>query len=557
MAGKDYCAIGKRYAVRVSEGKIPACRWVRLACERQLADLKRKDWQYRFNRKQAARVCQFIENMPHIEGKWKSKNLQLEPWQCFYLTTIFGWMDDEGLRRFRKALIVIPRKNAKTTIAAALGLFLLAADNEPGAQVYSAATTRDQAKLSWGVAAKMVQRTPAIREHYGIEALAHSIAIENVASFYKPLSRDADSLEGLNVHGAIIDELHAHKTRDVFDVIDEATGARRQPLLFVISTEGDASEGVFPEQVDYMERVLAGEHEDESYFGIKYTIDPADDWTQRSSWVKANPNIGVSVFEKDIDIRCHQAIANPQSQASFLTKRLNVRVGASEGAINMLAWDRLCKDESLTINQFQGEQCLMMIDLASKSDLAARMSIFRRGGTYYVFGRYYLPDAAVAPGLPNYEYYAGWTKSRKELVLTPGNITDYDFIEADLLDDLPLYKPLKVGVDPNYNAGQFTTRMLAAGVPMVEVPHNTPSLSEPFKTLAALVLAGKIKHNGDPILRWNIGNVIARIDARENWYPISASRDKKKDAAVATICCLSLHLRLIDSPQWNCEVFAV
>ncbi len=300
LNAKDYVAIGRAYAEGVVAGEILACRWVKLACQRQLDDLAREGWKWKFDAAKAQRVCKFIELLPHIKGRWKTRTITLEPHQCFRLTTIFGWVDDRGFRRFRKALVVLPRKNAKTTEAAGVGLFLFALDGEPGAEVYSAATTRDQAKISWDIAKRMVEKSPGFRDRFGITPLAHSIAIESEAAFFKPLSRDADSLEGLNPSGCIIDELHAHKTREVFDVLDEATGARQQPLIYIISTEGDNSAGIFAEQVNYAEQILEGNHEDDSYFAVLYSIDAEDDWTARESWYKANPNLGVSVFENDL-----------------------------------------------------------------------------------------------------------------------------------------------------------------------------------------------------------------------------------------------------------------
>jgi phage terminase large subunit-like protein len=501
-------------------------------------------------------VCAFIEKLPHVKGRWSTPTIVLEPWQCFLLTTIFGWVNENGLRRFRKALVVTPRKNSKTTLAAGVGLYLLTMDEEPGAEVYSAATTRDQARICWDMARLMVQRTPRLRDRYGIEPLAHSIAIEHEGAFFKPLSRDADSLEGLNPHGAIIDELHAHKTREVFDVLDDATGSRRQPLLFVISTEGDSGEGIFPEQLDYAKAVLDGRHEDDNYFALIYTIDQEDDWTQPESWRKANPNVGVSVFEEDLEIRCRQAIANADSQASFLTKRLNVRVGAGSAYFNMLAWSTLCCDPALRIEDFRGQQCIVTLDLASKRDLTAKMIVFHRGADYYVFGKYYLPSDALEPGKANYDFYRGWAH-QGWLTLTDGNITDYDFLERDLLEDVAAFKPKQVGVDPNYNAGQFTTRMLAEGVPMIDVAQNVQNFSEPMKQLDALTIAGRIHHNGDPVLAWAIGNVVAKRDAKENVYPRKARADNKIDPAVALIANLSLQLRLKAEPEWDFRVIAI
>jgi len=543
---KDYVAIAQQYAERVVSGDIPVCRWVSLACQRQLNDLTRTEWKWHFDHGRAAQVCAFIEKLPHVKGLWATRTIVLEPWQCFLLTTIFGWINEKGWRRFRKALVVTPRKNSKTTLAAGVGLYLLTMDEEPGCEVYSAATTRDQARICWDMARLMVQRTPRMRERYGIEPLAHSIAIEDDGAFFKPLSRDADSLEGLNPHGAIIDELHAHKTREVFDVLDDATGSRRQPLLFVISTEGDSNEGIFPEQVDYAQAVLEGQHQDDNYFAVIYTIDESDQWVEPESWRKANPNIGVSVFEEDLEIRCRQAIQNADSQASFLTKRLNVRVGAASAYFNMLAWEQLCNDPTLQIEDFRDYPSLITLDLASKRDLTAKMIVFERGSHYYVFGKYYLPTDAIEAGKPNYDFYRGWAREPRWLTLTEGNITDYDFLERDLLDDVAQLRPRQVGVDPNYNASQFTTRMLAAGVPMVDVPHNVANFSEPMKALDAMIVAGRIHHNGDPVLAWAIGNVVAKKDAKDNVYPRKAREENKIDPAVALIANLSLQFRFVE-----------
>lgn len=529
----DYVARANAYARGVTSGKIPACKWVRLACQRQLDDLARKGWRWHFDRERANHVCRFIELLPHIKGKWRSRNIELEDWQCFSITTIFGWVDDQGLRRFRKALNVLPRKNSKSTMAAAIGLYLLALDNEPGAEVYSAATTRDQAKISWEIAKRMVERSAGFRERYGIEALAHSVTIESNAAAFKPLSRDADSLEGLNPHGAIIDELHAHKTREVFDVLDEATGARRQALIYIISTEGDNATGVFAEQVSYGQLVLGGQHEDDTYFAILYSIDPGDDWTTPEAWWKANPNLGVSVFLEDIEIRCRQAQRNPESQSSFLTKRLNVRVGAGEAYFSMLAWDRICKDVNLKIEDFYGRECIIGLDLASKIDIAAKVYLFPGDKEWTVFGSFYLPEEQLARGNPNYDIYRGWA-DRGYLTVTPGNVIDYSFIERDLIEDCRNFDVRAVCYDP-FQATQISTRMVAEGLPMLEVPQTVLRLSEPMKEVGARVLSGRIKHDGNLVLAWMIGNVKAKVDAKENVYPRKERSENKIDGAVALI----------------------
>jgi phage terminase large subunit-like protein len=550
----DHVARGLKYAKGVVAGKIPACKWVRFACQRQIDDLKRKGWSWKFDRRRANRICEFVELFPHVKGRWGSKTIHLEPHQCFRLSTIFGWVDREGYRRFRKALIVLPRKQAKTTEAALVGLYMLALDGEPGAEIYAGAVTRDQVTGPsgvWTVAKKMAEQCPGFRSRYGVEALAHSIVVESTGSSFKATSREAGAQEGFNTHCAIIDELHAHNTREVFDVLDESTGARRQPMLYIISTEGENATGVFAEQVNYGQQVLEGNHEDDSFFMAYYGLDPEDDWTSPAAWRKANPNLGVSVFEKDLEVRCRQAQKNPESQSSFLTKRLNVRVGASGAYFNLLAWDRLCKDTSLKVEDFYGSSAYITIDLASKVDLACAMRTIDRGGALHFFPRFYLPEDQLERGHPNYDFYRGWAE-RGFLTLTPGNVIDYEFIERDLLEDMRNFQIEQVGIDP-HNATQFNTRMMAEGAPIVEIQQRTLSLSDPMKELSARILAGKVRHDGNPVLHWNIGNVTSKPDANDNAYPRKARDENKIDGAVATIMAMKLAMMKPHAPSYALE----
>jgi phage terminase large subunit-like protein len=544
---KDYCAIARRYAVDVTSGKIPSSRWVKAACQRQLDDLARKGWKWKFDKRKANRFCRFMELLPHIKGRWKTKTIELQPHQCFRFTTIFGWVErtPEQFRRFRKALIVLPRKNGKTTEAAGVGIYMLALDGEPGSEVYAAAVTKDQVTGPsgvWTVANKMVKASPGLQDRYGVDALAHSIVIESKGASFKPLARDANPNEGLNIHCAILDELHAHKTREIFDVIDDGTGARKQPLLYIISTEGDNPTGVFAEQRAYLEQILSGTHEDDSYFGIIYTIDKDDDWTTPESWYKANPNLGISVYEDDLRIRCRQAQKNPASQSSFLTKRLNVRVGAGEAYYNMLAWEHKCKDVTLRLEDFYGQPCQIFLDLASESDIAAKVMLFRQGDRYYVFGKWYLPEDSAERGNPNYDVYRGWADSDL-IVLTPGGATDYEFIERDLLEDAQNFQVQTPACDP-CQATYLANRLQNQGIELVKYNANFANFSEPMKHLGGLILSGKIKHNGDPVLTWMMGNVTPKRDAGDRVYPRKTRNENKIDGAVALIGALGMLHRM-------------
>jgi phage terminase large subunit-like protein len=401
---KDYCAIGIEYAEHVVSGEIDVCKLVKQACQRQLGDLGRAaEGPWVFDVERGNKICRFIEKLPHIKGRWRSRYIELEPWQCFLLTTLFGWVDAEGFRRFRKAYVEVPRKNSKSTLAAGIALYMLCADGEPGCEAYSAAVTRDQARVVWETAQQMVKVEREMQSYFGVEALAHSITVANTSSYFQPLSRDADSLEGKNPHIAIVDELHAHKTREVFDVLNLAMGSRRQSLLFAITTAGSDKMGVCYEQHEYVEQVLNGRHIDDRYFGLIYTLDPSDNWTSEASARKANPNYGVSVMPDDMTTLCQQAQRSAESQNAFMNKRLNLWTSVGTAYFNMLAWQNLCRNEELKLEDFSGKRCIVALDLASKDDIAVSLKLFHENNKRYVFTKYYLPSSAIERGNnPNY-----------------------------------------------------------------------------------------------------------------------------------------------------------
>ena len=528
----DYVKTATKYAEDVVAGHIPACKWVQLACERQLKDLK-KDWAFEFNHDAANRICKVMELLPHIEGRWKTPTITLEPWQCFNLTTTFGWLTkDTGFRRFKTSYCEVPRKQGKSTWSAGVGIYMVALDDEPGSQVYSAAVTRDQAKIVWSKAREMIRRSPDLRKQTGLDFNVQSIFVTENAAWFRPLSSDYGTLEGLDVHCGIIDELHAHKNRKVFDVIDSGTVSRRQPYIWIITTAGSDRAGVCYEQHKYVKKILEGVHEDDSYFGIIYTIDDEDDWTDPEVHRKANPNYGISVNPEDLARKCKRAMEMASAQNQFLTKHLNVWVNADTAWMDMLAWDR-CADLTLSENDFEGEPVIICLDFASKIDIAAKVKIFDKvidGDVHvYAFGTYYVPEARVE----QVDYYSGWVREGR-LIATPGEIIDFAYIEEDLKRDRSTFQIDEVPYDP-FQATQFSTRMLHEGFPMVEVAPNVKNFSEPMKELEALVYDGRFHFNGDPILSWMVSNVVCHRDAKDNIYPRKEELENKIDGIVATI----------------------
>ena len=291
MAKKNYWTAAEQYIEGVVNGQILACKWVQLACERAISDLKRSRtaaFPFRFDVTLADRVCSFIELLPHVKGsKWAGDPIRLQPWQIFILGSVFGWVRKRnGLRRFRTAYLELPRKQGKSCLSSAVALYMLCEDGEKGAEIYSAATTRDQAKIIFSDAQQMARQTPELREHYRLTVNAHNLNVIETGSKFEALSAEADTLDGLNTHCALIDELHAHRTRAVFDIIESSTAARAQPLLWMITSAGSDRAGICYEQRTYVTKILDRVIEDETYWGIIYTIDSLDNWQDEDSWKK-------------------------------------------------------------------------------------------------------------------------------------------------------------------------------------------------------------------------------------------------------------------------------
>ena len=358
------------YARSVSEGALPANRLVRLACQRHLDDLASGGGRgLRFELAAARHAIEFFGFLRHSKGEWAGETFTLAPWQAFIVGALFGWKRDDGLRRFRTAYCAVPRKNGKSSTSAGIGLYLLVADGEQGAEVYSAATTRDQARIVFDEARRMVATSPALRRR--VELLINNLHVAASASRFMPLSSDSSTMDGLNVHGAIIDELHAHKTRGVVDVLDTATGARRQPLLFEITTAGYDRHSICFEHHDYSIKVLDGVLQDDSWFAYIAAADEGDDWTDPKVWRKANPNFGISVKEDDLARKAEKAVALPGAQNAFRRLHLNQWTEQAERWIDMAAWDAC--DAPVDPERLRGRACFGGLDLSTTTDLSPRL----------------------------------------------------------------------------------------------------------------------------------------------------------------------------------------
>lgn len=538
------------YAQAIVDGKLPACKWVKLACERQLRDLdtwKSKSAPFYFDAAAAERVCDVVSHFPHIKGEWAAqrRHIDLAPWQSFVLSTVFGWKcRSTKTRRFRYAYIEVPRKNAKSTMTSALGNYLVACDDEAGAYVISAANTQKQANLVFGDAQLMARKEKGFLARFGIEVLAHVIAQPETASKFEALSAEYANLDGLNIHAALIDELHAHASRGLWDVLQTATGSRAQPIIWAITTAGSNRASVCYDQRLYVTKILERLLADESYFGVIYTIDDGDDPFDEQSWIKANPNYGVSIYEENLRTSAAQARVMPSAQNSFLMKHLDIWVNADVAWLPAGAWAK-CIDADLNLAAFDGQPCYVGIDLASRSDFTAVMLYFpatAERAYAAVFGRYYLPQDTIERA--ENAHYQGWERSGM-LVGTEGAVTDFDYVLNDLDHIAGAYDVREIVSDPWKNVG-LVNALQARGVsaPIVDLKQSAQNMSPAMLEFEALVLARKIRHDGDPVLDWMLGNVLAhRNPLIDTLQPRKEAADKKIDGVTALLSCINRSLR--------------
>ncbi|NJL06968.1 MAG: terminase large subunit [Methylacidiphilales bacterium] len=526
------------YARDVVAGRVPACKWVKLACQRHLDDLaksKAKAYPYIFDAEAAEKVCRFVELLPHTKGKWAAsgERLKLEPWQSFKTVCLFGWLrKSDGYRRFRKALILEPRKNGKSAWAAAIGLYMLTADGEHGAEVYSGATSERQAWEVFRPARIMALRSPQLCSAVGLTVNASNLHILSTESRFEPIvGRPGD---GASPHCAVHDEYHEHDTDDQVSSMETGMGAREQPLQIIITTAGTNVSSPCYAAVVEARRILEGVVEDDEQFALMYGIDPEDDWTTEAALRKANPNFDVSV-KADFLLRAQRdAINNARKVSAFKTKHLNEWVQAREAFFNIQRWQESA-DPEMKIDDFAGQRCVIGLDLASKVDIAAMVILFRRGeGGFACFGKWYLPEKTVELG--ENQHYQTWATEGR-LIVTDGDMIDFGRIRDDIIALSSKFQIDEVACDP-WQATMLMTELQAQGVPVVEYRQIVNTMSEPLKEIEALIRSRKIAHDGDPAMTWMLSNVVARADAKDNVYPRKERPENKIDGPVALIMAM-------------------
>lgn len=545
---KDYASIATEYAQDVVDGKVIANKWHRLACQRHLDDLqkaKSDDYLYTFNPElidnkgkpylPANRICAFGERKPHIKGDWaaRSENIKLERWEIFILAVGFGWINKiTGKRRFRKIDLFIPRKNAKSTLAAIVGLYMLSADGEFGAEVYSGATTKDQAFEVFRPAYLMCKATPEFRSYYGVIPNKSNLAIIDTNSKFEPvIGKPGD---GASPSCWIVDEFHEHATDEMYETGATGMGARSQPILLMITTAGANIGGPCYQHQINLQKILEGTVQDDTRFGIIFTIDQGDDWTTEEALRKANPNFDISVSGEFLLNALKEALADPRKQSTYKTKHLNIWVASASPWINLENLQK-CGDSLLTLEDFAGQDCYIGNDLASKNDIASTVFIFCKEldgqKHYYAISKNYIPEAAAEK--PENGHYRGWVAS-SHLITTPGNMISLREIEQDTIDAAETVAVQEIAMDA-WGAREMAPNLQELGYTVVDIPMNVKYLSEPMKDIAALIDAGRFHHDNNPAFVWMMSNVEVKEDRNDNIFPRKQSAEKKIDAAVALI----------------------
>lgn len=517
-----------------------------LAVERHYRDLQEAHKRgLVFSPDHAWHVINFIERFFfHIKGALAGKPILLDPWQKFWTAVLYGWRRLDGRRRFTRAYEEVARKNGKSTWKGPQGAYLFMMDGEPGAEVYAVATTREQAMTVFKPAFENMKRwrrkSAGIARSFRIFEGMNQERVEAGASVFKPLAANSDAQDGFNPSAVLYDELHAQKSREQWDVLESGFGARSQPLLSAITTAGFILDGICTEIRSYLIGVLEGKRQDDDFFGYVYTLDPDDDPFEERNWIKANPGLGCSKTIDYLRGMARKAKALPSALANFKTKDLNIWCNDAEGWFDLDIWDKGKKAFDPAI--LQGRECYGGLDLASTLDLTALVLVFPPsdpGGEWYILAWVWCPRAKVEAQADDAAPYSRWEKEGW-LTVTDGNVSDYRPVMSKIREVCRAYEVKQIGFD-RWNALQLCNELLDEDLPLVEVKQDTGGMYPGSKKLEELVYSKRIRHGGNPVLRWAAGNVALLFDSNDNFRP-DKKRSKKNgriDPIVSTVMALS------------------
>lgn len=514
------------YAQARAESKA-ACRFEQLACQRHLADLKLRA--FHFDRTAAEQSIGFFNNLRHYKGAHAGQSFALHPSQQFIVGSIYGWKTHEGgPRRFRYGYDEVPRKNGKTTLSGGVGI--MGVLEEPGAEVYSVATKEDQAKIGWRDGRAMIKRSPGLTSMLTLRI--KEIRFDDRESIWRPLGADSETLDGLNPSLALMDELHAWPTRDLWDVIDDGMGARLQPLIFQITTAGNNRHGICAEQRKHVCSILERRATDDHYFGIIFTIDEGDDPHDPASWHKANPLLGIAKTVEFMRQQSDMAKLLPGKLNAFLNKQLNIWTEQEVRWLSPQAWDA-CGGE-IDEKSIVGMSCIGGLDMASTTDVAALVRYFPADGDGpdIILPSFWIPEDTINERSKRDRVpYDLWAREGL-ITVTPGNVVNYDQVRADLVKMHEQTPFRELAYDP-WNLTQLATQLQDDGLTVVPFRQGYASMSPAAKELEKRLLGRAFNHGGNPVLRWMAGNVAVEQDPAGNIKPSKRKSTERIDGIVA------------------------
>lgn len=496
-----------------------------------------------FKQASADKVITFIENLKHTKDPWYGVNFDLLPWQHEYVSDVFGTIKNDGYRQYNTAYLEIAKKNGKTELAAALGLYMTCADGERGAEVYGAAADRQQASIAFDVAVEMVEQSPALKKRIKLVLSQKRMIYKPTNSFYQVLSAESYTKHGFNVHAVIFDELHAQPNRDLYDVLTKGSGdARMQPLFFLITTAGDDPDrtSIGWEVHQKALEVLNGTKKIDNFYAKIYGVGDEEDWEDEANWIKANPSVGHNLRLETFRQWYQDAKGNPAEERTFRQLRLNQWLKFKTTKwVSLDAWDATAG--MVVPEKLKGRRCFGGLDLSTKIDITAYVLVFppeEADQKWEVLWKFWIPEDNMKKRIKNDKVpYDRWVREGY-IKTTPGNVIDYDFIEHDILQSRDTYGIQEIGFDP-WNAQQVATHLDNEGLTMVEVRQGYKSMSPPMKELEAFIKGGKINHGGNPVARWMFGNVEVKSDENDNVRPVKGKSTGRMDGIVALIIAMA------------------
>lgn len=524
------------YALQVCSGEILACHYIKLTCERYLDDLQNGHARgLFFNQDYADHVINFFHLfIKHSVGEWIGQPFLLEPWQQFQLWNLFGWrwQSPDGPRRFRTSYTEIPRKNGKTTLSAGINVYCTFGEGEAKAEGYFAATKREQASIGFEEAQRMIRQSPDLMRH--LKVLTGSVVSYAMEQRIKALSADKDSMDGLNLHCGVIDELHAHKTDEVVNVLRTAVGSRRQPLIYEITTAGTNLNGVCYDHRKYTIQILERKLQDDRWFGMIYTLDKGDDWQDPAVWIKANPNLGVSKKQEYLETMVTEAINKPATQASIKRLDFNIWEGATERWLPEFIWIKNQKEHQPTVSDLKDHfDGVGGLDLAAVRDFNALAMLFWNESDLYAKSMFWIPAEMVDERVKRYNIGFDQWVSEGWIRQTSGDIVDTSFI-LDEVDHFNREHALKmVAFDKALAYHGLVQGMEERGIVGLEHPQSIMYMSEPTKEIERLLISGEMKTDGSPVMEWMLGNIHLYVDANGNYKMNKGKSVDKIDGPVA------------------------